>query len=170
VIALGGTAYSGSVRVGGDNFDAAIVKYVRNVYGVLIGEQTAEHLKRNIGTAVRDVPLEQMDATGRSADDGLPRTVRISNHDIAEAIEAPLAQVIGAVKRGLELAPAELVTDIADSGIVLTGGGALLANLARRMTGELAVEVRVAEEPLTCAVRGAGVAAATGWADEAGYD
>jgi rod shape-determining protein MreB and related proteins len=170
VIALGGTAYSGSVRVGGDNFDTAIITYVRNLYGVLIGEQTAEHVKRTLGSAVRDVPLEQMNATGRSVDDGLPRTVQLSNHDIFEAIEAPLAQVIGAVKRGLEIAPAELVTDIAHNGIVLTGGGALLNNLARRLTSEIGVEVRVADEPLTCAVRGAGVAAAAGWADEAGYE
>jgi rod shape-determining protein MreB len=170
VIALGGTAYSGSVRVGGDNFDAAIVSYVRNLYGVLLGEQTAEHVKKSIGTAMRDVPFEHMNATGRSADDGLPRTVQLSNHDIADAIEGPLRQVIGAVKRGLESAPAELVTDIADTGIVLTGGGALLRNLARRMTNELGLEVRVADEPLTCAVRGAGAAAAAGLLDEAGHE
>ena len=170
VIALAGTAYSGSIRVGGDNFDAAIVSYVRNLYGVLLGEQTAEHVKKSIGSAVRDIPVEQMNATGRSAEDGLPRTVQLSNHDIAEAIEGPLRQVIGAVKRGLEMAPAELVTDIAHNGIVLTGGGALLANLGRRLTDEIGLEVRVADEPLTCAVRGAGAAAAAGWLDEAGYD
>jgi rod shape-determining protein MreB len=170
VIALGGTVYSGSVRVGGDNFDAAIVSYVRNLYGVLLGEQTAEHVKKSIGSAVRDVPVEQMNATGRSVDDGLPRTVQLSNHDIAEAIDGPLRQVIGAVKRGLEMAPAELVTDIAHNGIVLAGGGALLGNLARRLTSELGLEVRVADEPLTCAVRGAAVAAASGWGDEAGYE
>jgi rod shape-determining protein MreB len=170
VIALGGTAYSGSIRVGGDAFDAAIVSYVRNLYGVLLGEQTAEHVKKSIGTALRDVPLEHMNATGRSADDGLPRTVQLSNHDIADAIEGPLSQVIGAVKRGLETAPAELVTDIAHNGIVLTGGGALLNHLGRRLANEIGLEVRVADEPLTCAVRGAGVAAAAGWADEAGYE
>ncbi|SMG61430.1 rod shape-determining protein [Paraburkholderia susongensis] len=170
VIALGGTVYSGSVRVGGDNFDAAIVSYVRNLYGVLLGEQTAEHVKKRIGSAVHDVPLEQMNATGRSVDDGLPRTVQLSNRDIAEAIEGPLRQVIGAVKRGLELAPAELVTDIAHNGIVLTGGGALLGNLGRRLTDEIGLDVHVAEEPLTCAVRGAGVAAAAGLLGEAGYE
>ncbi|QQC65871.1 rod shape-determining protein [Paraburkholderia ginsengisoli] len=170
VIALGGTAYSGSVRVGGDNFDAAIVSYVRNLYGVLLGEQTAEHVKKTIGSAMRDVPIEQINATGRSVDDGLPRTVRVSNHDIADAIEGPLRQVIGAVKRGLERAPAELVTDIAHNGIVLTGGGALLGNLARRLTNELGLDVRVADEPLTCAVRGAGAAAAAGLLDDAGYE
>jgi rod shape-determining protein MreB and related proteins len=166
VIALGGMAYSGSIRVGGDSFDAAIVSYVRNLYGVLLGEQTAEHLKKGIGSALRDVPFETMNATGRSVHDGLPRTVQLSNQDIAEAIEGPLRQVIGAVKRGLEQAPAELATDIAHHGIVLTGGGALLANLGQRLTNELGLEVRVADEPLTCAVRGAGAAAAAGLLDD----
>ncbi|MBN3804441.1 rod shape-determining protein [Paraburkholderia sp. Ac-20336] len=170
VIALGGAAYSGSVRVGGDNFDAAIVSYVRNLYGVLLGEQTAEHVKKSIGSAVHDVPLEQMSATGRSVDDGLPRTVQLSNRDVAEAIEGPLRQVIGAVKRALELAPAELVTDIAHNGIVLTGGGALLGNLGQRLTDEIGLDVYVADEPLTCAVRGAAAAAATGLLDEAGFE
>ena len=170
VISLGGLAYSGSIRVGGDSFDMAIVSYVRNLYGVLLGEQTAEHVKKGIGTALREVPVEHMNATGRSVDDGLPRTVQLSNHDIADAIEGPLRQVIGAVKRALETAPAELVTDIAHSGIVLTGGGALLGNLGRRLTNELGLEVRVADEPLTCAVRGAGAAAAAGLLDDSAYE
>jgi rod shape-determining protein MreB len=111
-----------------------------------------------------------MNATGRSVDDGLPRTVQLSNHDIADAIEGPLRQVIGAVKRGLEMAPAELATDIAHNGIVLTGGGALLANLERRLSNEIGLEVRVADEPLTCAVRGAGAAAAAGLLEEFAYE
>ncbi|WP_341319002.1 rod shape-determining protein [Paraburkholderia sp. IMGN_8] len=170
VIALGGMAYSGSIRVGGDSFDMAIVNYVRNLYGVLLGEQTAEHVKKSIGTAVRDVPIAYMNATGRSVDDGLPRTVQLSNHDIADAIDGPLRQVIGAVKRALETAPAELVTDIAHSGIVLTGGGALLGNLGQRLTNELGLGVRVADEPLTCAVRGAAAAVAAGLLDECAYE
>jgi rod shape-determining protein MreB len=169
VISLGGLAYGGSIRVGGDSFDMAIVSYVRNLYGVLLGEQTAEHVKKGIGTAVRDVPVEHMNATGRSVDDGLPRTVQLSNHDIADAIEGPLRQVIGAVKRALETAPAELVTDIAHSGIMLTGGGALLGNLGRRLTNELGLDVHVADEPLTCAVRGAGAAVAAGLLDDSAY-
>lgn len=170
VIALGGMAYNGSIRVGGDSFDMAIISYVRNLYGVLLGEQTAEHVKKSIGSAMRDVPAEHMNATGRSVDDGLPRTVQLSNHDIADAIEGPLRQVIGAVKRGLEQAPAELVTDIANNGIVLTGGGALLGNLSRRLTNEIGLEVRVADEPLTCAVRGAGAAASAGLLDDLAYE
>ena len=170
VIALGGMAYNGSVRVGGDQFDVAIINYVRSLYGVLLGEQTAEHVKKTIGSAMRDVPMERMNATGRSVDDGLPRTVELNNHDIADAIEGPLRQVIGAVKTALECAPAELVTDIASSGIVLTGGGALLANLGRRLTAELGLGVHIADEPLTCAVRGAGTAAEAGLLDELVYE
>ncbi|MGF6598827.1 rod shape-determining protein MreB [Paraburkholderia sp. GAS448] len=160
VIALGGMAYSGSIRVGGDQFDLAIVNYVRNVYGVVLGDQTAEHVKKTIGTAIRDVPTERINATGRSLDDGLPRTVQLTNHDIAEAIASPLAHVIGAVKAALESAPPELVTDIADAGIVLTGGGSLLGNLDRCLSDQIGLEVRLADEPLTCAVRGAGAASA----------
>ncbi|MCX4161362.1 MULTISPECIES: rod shape-determining protein [Paraburkholderia] len=168
VIALGGAVYSGSIRVGGDQFDQAIVNHVRSVYGVLLGEQTAEYVKKTIGSALRDVPLERMNATGRSVEDGLPRTVQLSNHDIAEAIVAPLRQVIGAVKTGLESAPPELITDIAGSGIVLTGGGALLGHLDRCLSEQLGVAVRVADEPLTCAVRGAG--AALGMVDAFAFD
>ncbi len=167
VIALGGMAYSGSIRVGGDQFDAAIVNYVRNMYGVLIGEQTSEHVKKTIGSALRDVPAQQMRATGRSVDDGLPRTIEISTQDVADAIAVPLRQVLVAVKAALENSPPELVTDIANTGIVLTGGGALLGNLARYLSGELGLDVRVADEPLTCAVRGAGAAAGAGLLDNA---
>jgi rod shape-determining protein MreB and related proteins len=160
VIALGGVACSGSVRVGGDEFDRAIINYVRSLYGVVLGDQTAEHVKKTIGTALRGEPVETMRATGRSIEDGLPRTVELSSHDIADALAAPLRRVIGVVRDVFETAPAELVTDIADSGIMLTGGGALLARLDECLAAELGVAVRVADDPLTCAVRGAGLAAA----------
>ena len=159
VVTLGGVAYQGFVRVGGDQFDAAIVAHVRNVYGVVLGDQTAEHVKKTIGSATVDVPTERMCAIGRSLVDGLPRTIELTNHDVAEALAAPLRTVVEAIKLALESAPPELVTDIADSGIVLTGGGALLANLDKRLVEETGLEVRVANEPLTCAVRGASVAA-----------
>ncbi len=158
VIALGGIVYKEAVRVGGDQFDAAIINYVRNLYGVLLGEQTAEHVKKTIGTASRAMPREVMRVVGRGAGDGLPRTIELSSHDVADALAAPLNQVIDAVKSVLENAPAELVTDIADSGVVLTGGGALLANLVRRLVDETGLAVRIADEPVTCAVRGAGEA------------
>ncbi|WDD91721.1 rod shape-determining protein [Burkholderia sp. FERM BP-3421] len=158
VIALGGVVYQEAIRVGGDQFDAAIVNHVRNLYGVLLGEQTAEHVKKIIGTASYGVPRESMHAVGRSVEDGLPRTIELTNHDIADALAAPLKQVVGAVKGALENAPPELITDIAHRGVVLTGGGALLANLGKRLYDETGLLVRVADEPLSCAVRGAGQA------------
>ncbi|PRG93239.1 rod shape-determining protein [Burkholderia gladioli] len=158
VVSLGGTVYQHAIRVGGDQFDAAIINHVRGLYNVLLGEQTAEHVKKYIGSASGSVPRESMRAVGRGVEDGLPRTIELSNHDIAEALAAPLNQVVNAVKRVLEKAPPELVTDIAHRGIVLTGGGALLAYLDRRLYAETGLAVRVADEPLSCAVRGAGEA------------
>jgi len=167
VVTLGGVAHRNSVRVGGDQFDAAITSHIRSMYGVVLGEQTAEHIKKTIGTAISNVPQERMTAVGRSLADGLPRTIELTNHDVADALAVPLKAVIGAVKGVLESAPPELVTDIADAGIVLTGGGALLANLDRRLMEETGLEVRVADEPLTCAVRGA--SAAAGCVDAAAF-
>ncbi|WP_186044900.1 rod shape-determining protein [Burkholderia gladioli] len=158
VVSLGGTVYQHAIRVGGDQFDAAIINHVRGLYNVLLGEQTAEHVKKYIGSASGSVPRESMRAVGRGVEDGLPRTIELSNHDIAEALAAPLNQVVNAVKRVLEKAPPELVTDIAHRGIVLTGGGALLAHLDRRLYAETGLAVRIADEPLSCAVRGAGEA------------
>ncbi|KVX70078.1 rod shape-determining protein MreB [Burkholderia stagnalis] len=158
VIALGGIVYREAIRVGGEQFDAAIVNHIRTLYGVQLGEQTAEHVKKTIGTASANVPRDTMRAVGRSVVDGLPRTIELSNHDIADALAAPLNAVVSAVKRTLENAPPELITDIADRGIVLTGGGSLLANLAKRLHDETGLTARVADDPLTCAVRGAGAA------------
>lgn len=159
VISLGGMVFQTSVRVGGDQFDQAIIGHVRSHYGVIIGDQTAEFVKKTIGTATVNVPHQRMRAVGRSLSDGLPRTIELSNEDVAEALAMPLKAVIGAVKNALESAPAELVTDIADTGLVLTGGGALLAHLDQRLAEETGLAVHVASEPLTCAVRGAGAAA-----------
>jgi rod shape-determining protein MreB and related proteins len=167
VISLGGIVYQGLVRVGGDQFDAAIISHVRNLYGVVLGEQTAEHVKKTIGSATANVPAERIRGVGHSLADGLPRTIELSNHDVAEALGAPLRAVISEIKAALEAAPPELVTDIADSGIVLTGGGALLANLDKRIAEETGLAVRVADEPMTCAVRGA--SAAEGCVDAAAF-
>lgn len=167
ILALGGVVCSGSVRVGGDQFDRAIVDHVRALYDVVLGEQTAEHVKKLIGSALHGEPVERARATGRSLADGLPRTIELTSEDIADALAAPLRAVIGVVRRVIETAPPELVTDIAGNGIVLTGGGALLGRLDQCLAAELGVAVRVADEPLTCAVRGAGAAAA--FAGEHGY-
>lgn len=160
IVALGGVVCSSSVRVGGDQFDRAIVDHVRALYDVVLGEQTAEHVKKIIGSALHGEPVGRARATGRSLADGLPRTIELTSEDIADALAAPLRAVIGVVRRVLETAPPELVTDIAGNGIVLTGGGALLGRLDQCLAAELGVDVRVADEPLTCAVRGAGAAAA----------
>ncbi|CAJ3381627.1 rod shape-determining protein MreB [Burkholderia pseudomallei] len=170
VIALGGIVYREAIRVGGGQFDAAIVNHVRNLYGVLLGEHTAEHVKKTIGTASCRVPRESIHAIGRSVADGLPRTIELSNHDIADALAAPLNQVVSAVKSALENAPPELITDIADRGLVLTGGGALLANLGKRLHDETGLAARVADDPLTCAVRGAGEAMGRGGFDAGDED
>jgi rod shape-determining protein MreB len=155
VIALGGIVYREAIRVGGNQFDAAIINYVRNVYGVLLGEQTAERVKQTIGSATSAVPRTSTRAIGRGIGDGLPRSIELSNHDVADALAAPLKQVIGAVKSVLENAPAELVTDIAHRGVVLTGGGALLADLERLLRDETGLVARVADEPrpVPCAAR-----------------
>ncbi|WP_174906469.1 rod shape-determining protein [Burkholderia diffusa] len=158
VIALGGIVYREAIRVGGNQFDAAIVNHVRNLYGVLLGEQTAERVKNTIGSATSAVPRTSTRAIGRGVADGLPRSIELSNHDVADALAAPLKQVIGAVKSVLENAPAELLTDIAHRGVVLTGGGALLADLERLLRDETGLTARIADEPATCAVRGAGEA------------
>ncbi|KWF04673.1 rod shape-determining protein MreB [Burkholderia ubonensis] len=158
VVALGGVVYREAIRIGGEQFDAAIISHVRALYGVQLGEQTAEHVKKTIGTASAGVPRETMRVVGRSAVDGLPRTIELSNHDVADALAAPLNAVVSAVKRTLENAPPELVTDIADGGIVLTGGGSLLANIGKRLRDETGLAARVADDPLTCAVRGAAAA------------
>ncbi|MEK7960242.1 rod shape-determining protein [Burkholderia contaminans] len=158
VIALGGIVYREAIRVGGNQFDEAIVNHVRNLYGVLLGEQTAEHVKQTIGSATSAVPRRSTRAVGRGVGDGLPRSIELSNHDVADALAAPLKQVIGAVKSVLENAPAELVTDIANRGVVLTGGGALLADIERLLYDETGLVARIADEPATCAVRGAGEA------------
>ncbi|AJY15540.1 rod shape-determining protein [Burkholderia multivorans] len=158
VISLGGIVYREAIRVGGDQFDEAIVNHVRSLHGVLLGEQTAEHVKKTIGSATRAVPRRTAPAVGRGVEDGLPRAIELSNHDVADALAAPLKQVIGTVKSVLENAPAELVTDIAHRGIVLTGGGALLADLERLLRDETGLDARIAEDPATCAVRGAGEA------------
>ncbi|WP_071332162.1 rod shape-determining protein [Burkholderia contaminans] len=158
VIALGGIVYREAIRVGGNQFDEAIVNHVRNLYGVLLGEQTAEHVKQTIGSATSAVPRRSTRAVGRGVGDGLPRSIELSNHDVADALAAPLKQVIGAVKSVLENAPAELVTDIANRGVVLTGGGALLADFERLLYDETGLVARIADEPATCAVRGAGEA------------
>ncbi|HYS51660.1 MAG TPA: rod shape-determining protein [Burkholderiales bacterium] len=158
VISLGGMVYSGSVRVGGDKFDEAIVNYIRRNYGMLIGDTTAENVKKEIGSAFPGSEVREMEVKGRNLAEGIPRSFTISSNEILEALTEPLNQIVGAVKSALEQTPPELGADIAEKGMVLTGGGALLRDLDRLLMEETGLPVIVADDPLTCVVRGSGKA------------
>ena len=158
VISLGGMVYKGSVRVGGDRFDDAIINYIRRNYGMLIGEQTAEAIKKDIGSAFPGSEVREMEVTGRNLSEGVPRSFTISSNEILEALNDPLNQIVSAVKNALEQAPPELGADIAERGMVLTGGGALLRDLDRLLAEETGLPVLIAEDPLSCVVRGCGLA------------
>ncbi|MDP2170495.1 MAG: rod shape-determining protein [Rhodocyclaceae bacterium] len=158
VISLGGMVYAGSVRVGGDKFDDAIINYIRRNYGMLIGEATAEAIKKQIGSAFPGSEVKEMEVKGRNLAEGIPRSFTISSNEILEALSDPLNQIVGAVKVALEHTPPELGADIAERGMVLTGGGALLRDIDRLLMEETGLPVIVAEGPLTCVVRGSGLA------------
>ena len=158
VISLGGMVYAGSIRVGGDKFDEAIINYIRRNYGMLIGETTAEAVKKQIGSAFPGSEVKEMEVKGRNLAEGIPRSFTISSNEILEALTEPLNAIVGAVKSGLEQTPPELGADIAEKGMVLTGGGALLRDIDRLLMEETGLPVIVAEDPLTCVVRGSGIA------------
>ena len=158
IISLGGTVYKGSVRVGGDKFDEAIVNYIRRNYGMLIGVQTAEAIKKEIGSAFPASEVREMEVKGRNLSEGIPRSFTISSNEILEALTDPLNQIVSAIKIALEQTPPELCSDIAESGMMLTGGGALLRDIDRLLAEETSLPVFVAEDPLTCVVRGCGIA------------
>src|SRR5687767_836877 len=158
VIALGGLVYKGSVRVGGDKFDEAIINYIRRNYGMLIGETTSELIKKEIGSAFPGSEVKEKEVKGRNLAEGIPRSFTISSNEILEALTEPLNQIVSAVKSALEQTPPELGADIAEKGMVLTGGGALLRDLDRLLMEETGLPVIVADDPLTCVVRGSGKA------------
>ena len=158
VISLGGLIYYASVRAGGDKFDEAIINYMRRNYGMLIGEATAERVKKAIGSAFPGMEVRETEVKGRNLSEGSPRSFTISSNEILEALSEPLSSIVTAVKSSLENAPPELAADIFEKGIVLTGGGALLHNLDRLLNEETQLPVMVAEDPLTCVARGCGLA------------
>jgi rod shape-determining protein MreB len=156
VISLAGTVYGRSLRVAGNAMDDAIIQYMRRTYNLLIGERTAEHVKCELGSAA---PLDTrltMEVKGRHLLDGVPRTIVVTDTEIREALSEPLKMMVQAVRDALERVPPELSADIYDRGVVLTGGGALLKNLDKRMREETGLPVLVAENPLTSVVLGAG--------------
>ncbi len=158
VLSLGGIVYSRSVRVGGDKMDEAIIAYLRRTHNLLVGESTAERIKKEIGSACPPAQGEgrMMDIKGRDLIQGVPREIRVTERQIAESLAEPVSTIIEAVKVALEQTAPELAADIVDKGIVLTGGGGLLSNLdlvLRRATG---LPVSIADDPLTCVARGTG--------------
>ncbi|MBB3047126.1 rod shape-determining protein MreB [Litorivivens lipolytica] len=156
IISLNGVVYSDSVRVGGDRFDEAIVTHVRRTYGSLIGDATAERIKQEIGCAYPLEEIREIDVRGRNLAEGIPRRFTLNSNEILEALQEPLSVIVQAVKRALEQSPPELAADIAETGIVLTGGGALLRGIDQLIADESALPVIVAEDPLTCVARGGG--------------
>jgi rod shape-determining protein MreB and related proteins len=156
VISLAGTVYGRSLRVAGHKLDDAIVLHMKKVHGLLIGERTAEQIKCTIGSAA---PLDEalrMEVKGRHITAGVPRTVQIDDKEVREAMAEPIRAIVQAVRDALECVPPELCSDIFDRGVVLTGGGALLRNLDKRLREETGLPVLVAENPLTSVVLGAG--------------
>lgn len=156
IISLNGIVYSASVRIGGDRFDDAIVNYVRRNYGSLIGEATAERIKHEIGCAYPSSEVKEIEIKGRNLAEGLPRSFTLNSNEILEALQEPLAGIVEAVKTALEKTPPELGSDVAERGMVLTGGGALLRDLDRLLMEETGLPVIVADDPLTCVARGGG--------------
>src|SRR5690625_1818208 len=156
VLSLNGLVYSASVRIGGVRFDEAITHYVRRNYGILIGEATAERIKHEIGTAFPGAEVRELEVKGRNLAQGVPRSFTLNSNEILEALQEPLTGIVSAVKTALEQTPPELGADVAERGIVLTGGGAMLRNLDRLLMEETGLPVVIADDPLTCVVRGGG--------------
>lgn len=156
IISLNGIVYASSVRIGGDRFDEAIISYVRRNYGTLIGEATAERIKHEIGSAFPGNEVKEIEVKGRNLSEGIPRSFVLNSNEILEALQEPLSGIVGAVKTALEQTPPELGADVAERGIVLTGGGALLSDLDRLLMEETGLPVIIAEDPLTCVARGGG--------------
>ena len=156
VIALGGIVVSQSVRCAGDEFDAAIINFIKKRYNLLIGERTAESIKMQIGSAYPVDRDEIMQIKGRNLMSGLPENVNISSKEVREALSEPLSRIVDAIKCTLEQTPPELAADIIDHGITLTGGGALLRGLDQLIHKETGMPVFIAEYPLDCVAEGTG--------------
>ncbi|NLK98219.1 rod shape-determining protein [Defluviitalea saccharophila] len=158
IISLGGIVTSKSLRVAGDELDEYIVNYIKKEYNLMIGERTAEEIKMTIGSAFPKSKEESKEVRGRDLVTGLPKTMTITSTEIMEAIKEPVNAIIDAIKVTLEKTPPELAADIMESGIMLTGGGALLSGLDQLITKETGMPVHIAAEPLNCVALGTGLA------------
>ena len=157
VISLGGTVVSESIKIAGDDFDEALIRYMRKKHNLMIGERTAEDIKISIGTVFPGSRDEKMEVRGRDLVTGLPHTITLTSDEVEEALRESVYTIIHAVKGILEQTPPELSADIIDKGIVLTGGGALVDGFAQILSQELKVPVFIAESPLTCVAEGTGI-------------
>ena len=157
ILSLGGIVTSSSIKVAGNVFDSDIIKYIKDKYKLLIGDRTAEEIKKKIGTINGGNKKEKMEVKGRDMVDGLPHTINISSDEIKEALKESINEIIRTIKQVLEQTPPELSADIIDKGIVLTGGGSLVHGISDLLAHELKVPVFVAESPLTCVAEGTGI-------------
>lgn len=158
VISLGGVVAANSARVGGNKIDQAIADYIKRKYSLAIGDRTAEEVKIKIGSAMPLVKEDYMDVRGRDLTGGLPKTVRLGSNEVTEAVQDELREIINAIKKVLQDTPPELAADIMDKGMVLSGGGALLRNIDQLITKTIGVPSYVADEPLSCVIKGIGIA------------
>ena len=156
MIALSGIVADTSIRVGGDELDLSIVEFLRKNYNLLIGEPTAEAIKIQIGSAYPSDDDKEMSVKGRDLVSGIPKTVRVHSAEVRECLQDAIQQVVGAVRKALEITPPELASDIVDRGIVMTGGGGLVRGLDTLLQEETGLPIHLDEEPLTCVVRGCG--------------
>ncbi|TCL70952.1 rod shape-determining protein MreB [Hydrogenispora ethanolica] len=158
VISLGGIVSSRSIRIAGDEMNEAIGHYIKRHYNLMVGERTAEDIKREIGSAYPVGPEQKLDVRGRDLLTGLPKTITISSNEVREALTEPVSGIVEAVKMTLEKTPPELAADILDKGIVMAGGGSLLQGIDHLLMEETGMPVQIAEDPLTCVARGTGMA------------
>jgi len=158
ILSLNGIVYSDSIRCGGDVFDDSIVKFIRRVHGIIIGEATAEQIKEEVGSAFESKIVKKNEYRGRAVSTGLPVSFEINNNETLEALSEPLGLIIGSLRVALESTPPELSSDIAQNGLVVTGGGALLEGIDKLIHSQTNLVVSIADDPLTCVARGGGIA------------
>ena len=157
ILAIDGIVVSHTIDLGGDDFDEAIVRYVKNHYGLMIGEQAAEEIKITIGTAFEKPDKVTMDVNGRDLVTGLPKTVKVSSEDTREALKEEISRLVEAVHSVLERTPPELAADVVDRGIILVGGGALLGGLEDLLEAKTGVNVIAAQDPMLAVATGTGL-------------